>query len=263
MGWTPTTEANIGWGPVPEAAQGGGVPTPTVLNIVPASDVTYTVGATLDGAGGVLHGWGIQGDGFITRVQEYAAGRIEIDYDFTGTLTNYRWSTVAACMQDAPVFLHPDQLVGDFDLAVEFKALTTPPDNFTMVGPVVDIPATTLVDATCLAAMFGNVNTTNARAQLVRGVKSAMQFDNALDDTLYAWTLQQFVQLVRDGGNIKANRKTLVGDSWVTCANKEWNTVGDPAPFGFGLGTDYGVGKTGTVAIYGITGNYLPSTVLP
>lgn len=229
------------------------------IDITGKRDVTYSVVAdVLVGAGGALDGMAVQGSNYITRVQEYAAGRFEIDFDYTGE-PQMRWQTDVDCADDAPGLILAPEVVGDVDLAMEWDLTTLASDSNQMMGVALWDPTGAGSDNKAVGAFFGNSSTTNGYTYLLRHVRGALNLNTPLVGR--AWTLRQFLRVERDGQDVTAYRKTLVGDAWTTAASEKWDTVGGNARAGVVLGSDAGAGPV-TLRIYNIAGYYTPRSEL-
>jgi hypothetical protein len=246
-------------------ADSGGV-TATTTTVTPGTDVAYTYGGgTLVGAGGALDGWLIQNPGFITRIEEFdgspGPARIEIDFDFTGAPTNYRWSSVNQCPRGAPAIYLPENVVGNFDFFCEFDAPSTPvTDDQQNFGIAAWNPGD--ADSTALANIisFGAQTTTSGRYRFIRQVTGGL-LGNVSVLSGRAWNTQQFCRLQRVDGEMKGFQKLLDADPWTAEGDEFWDVASNDARLGFAIGSD--IGRTGTIRIYQAEATYFPVSVLP
>jgi hypothetical protein len=158
MGWTPTTEANIGWGPVPEAAGGGPSGLSSVeQDLTPIADLTYTydddgIGGRMLVGAGALSGVTIWNESALVSLEESVTGGYwEATLDLTG-LPDTKYGKVATSPGDAPAIVWP--CFGDGSVEVDAEIMAGHSDaNFGAIFAVQN--AGTPANAAAVASLWG------------------------------------------------------------------------------------------------------------
>lgn len=223
--------------------------------VTPGATGTYTVvGGVLTLVNGMINGWSLQdSDGRIASIVETSGSGAVISFNsiagnvYVGTTSADAYRKAAAIYRE---------VVGDFDLAVQFSAGTTVANKMVSVGGWWLGPAQGSAEGGCAMAAFGWTTGANGNHHLKGCVGNTVIATQVDDDVNASWSTKRWIRFNRSGGTLTAYRSTD-GSSWTQVGQYASDWLPQKVRLGFSI---VSVSSTAdTITIYEVRPTYSPA----